>query len=357
MVIGRQPHRSFQKPVLIIFLIGFCILNVSAQVRLVHEDGKATQIIFPARLIQGTSEFGVRKKGAQRSILGETIDLGDSIAFRPLLHFEEGMTYEVYSHPGKYKEFTVPERDYPRTRILSIYPSQDTLPENLLKLYITFSAPMAENQAYQNIMLTDDTGMEVKEVFLELTPELWNEDKRVFTLWCDPGRIKRDLIRNQKLGAALQAGKHYTLTISSQWTDKRGNPLQNAWEKQFFIRKADREPPDIGTWRINMPAHNTRDALIIIPGEPLDYSLILGNMVEIYHHDQRITGQTELTEAETLIKFTPDTPWNAGKYQLSVYHTLEDLAGNNLNRPFDRDLEKSEDLSTREYHIRYFTIN
>lgn len=36
--------------------------------------------------------------------------------------------------------------------------------------------------------------------------------------------------------------------------------------------------------------------------------------------------------------FTPDTVWRRGRYQLIIHTTLEDLAGNNIGKPFEVDL-------------------
>jgi hypothetical protein len=41
---------------------------------------------------------------------------------------------------------------------------------------------------------------------------------------------------------------------------------------------------------------------------------------------------------ETRWRFTPKAPWKAGTYHLVAETTLEDLAGNNLERPFEVDV-------------------
>ena len=42
----------------------------------------------------------------------------------------------------------------------------------------------------------------MKSIFLELENELWNPEHTQLTLWLDPGRIKRDLIPNQRKRAS-----------------------------------------------------------------------------------------------------------------------------------------------------------
>ena len=344
------------KPAWITILIGFCILPAFAQVRLVWEDDQVSQLVLPTSLARDEISIEVRRKGSQMAILGETTMAQDSLVFRPTLRFEKGMEYEVYSSGHRLAGFVVPRSESPPAYVKSIFPTADTLPQNLLKLYIVFHSPMAENQAYQNILLADEQGHAIKEAFLPLTPELWDRDRQVFTLWFDPGRVKTHLLRNQKLGAPLRSGKNYTLVISNQWTDKEGNPLEETFRKSFFVKEKDIHSPDLNAWKIKAPEAHTSKKLVIDLGEPLDYSLILGEMLGISLKQQPVQGQFALSHEESVLEFTPSKPWEPGSYQINAYHALEDLAGNNLNRPFDRDVKKSAKPGTKEYHTRYFMI-
>jgi len=55
-----------------------------------------------------------------------------------------------------------------------------------------------------------------------------------------------------------------------------------------------------------------------------------------------VSGQISLYKDESAWRFTPNQPWNESEYQIVVETRLEDLAGNNLNRPFDRDTTQEE---------------
>ena len=46
----------------------------------------------------------------------------------------------------------------PTTRVLHVYPSSDVLPENELKFYLSFSAPMQQGEAWTRIHLLDAAG-------------------------------------------------------------------------------------------------------------------------------------------------------------------------------------------------------
>jgi hypothetical protein len=48
--------------------------------------------------------------------------------------------------------------------------------------------------------------------------------------------------------------------------------------------------------------------------------------------------------------------WRKATYLLQVETKLEDLAGNNLLRPFDRDVTKAEAPEEKEYVSRKFEV-
>lgn len=53
---------------------------------------------------------------------------------------------------------------------------------------------------------------------------------------------------------------------------------------------------------------------------------------------ENVAGDSTLTQSETVWSFTPEHAWRAGKYRLVVQSTIEDLAGNNIGKPFEVDL-------------------
>ena len=65
---------------------------------------------------------------------------------------------------------------------------------------------MQEGQALENITVIKNGKDTIPSIFLDLQPELWNKERTILTLWLDPGRIKRDLQPNKKLGLPLELG-------------------------------------------------------------------------------------------------------------------------------------------------------
>jgi hypothetical protein len=61
-----------------------------------------------------------------------------------------------------------------------------------------------------------------------------------------------------------------------------------------------------------------------------------------------VEGSVLLTDQERRWTFTPGSVWRPGRYQLIIPTTLEDLAGNNIGKPFEVDLFEGVDrrLST-----------
>ncbi len=93
-----------------------------------------------------------------------------------------------------------------------VTPSADVWPENVLRLYLTFSAPMRIGEAWRHIRMLDDAGRPMGGMFVEIEQELWDPEGRRLTVLFDPARIKRGLVDHinegppLSVGAALHAG-------------------------------------------------------------------------------------------------------------------------------------------------------
>ena len=155
-----------------------------------------------------------------------------------------------------------------------VYPSSTTLPENLLRLYIYFSAPMSRGEAYRRIKLIDPTGKPIDRPFLELDEELWSNDGTRFTLLFDPGRIKRGLKPREQFGPILEAGKSYSLIVDRDWPDATGSPLLAEYRKTIRAGPPDETSPDPKVWKVQAPLANTNDPLEVRFAEPLDRGLL-----------------------------------------------------------------------------------
>jgi hypothetical protein len=226
----------------------------------------------------------------------------------------------------------------PTTLVSHVYPTADTLPENLLKFYVHFTAPMSRGNIYDYIRLRDENGKDVELPFLEIDEELWDTTMTRLTLIIDPGRIKRGVLPLEEIGPALEAGKSYKLVIGSEWRDGDGNPLKESYQKAFKVASPDREPPDPAQWKIQAPQAGAREALAIIFPEPMEHALAQRLIRVTGESGELVGGKVSLEDHERRWKFTPNNVWRHGRYQIIIQTTLEDLAGNNIGKPFEVDL-------------------
>lgn len=223
----------------------------------------------------------------------------------------------------------------PNTRLERVYPSAERLPENLLKFYLHFSAPMSARDSYAHIRLLDSDGREIELPFLELPQELWDPAGRRLTLLLDPGRIKRDLVPNREEGPPLRSGGTFELAIDADWRDASGAPLVEPYSKTFTVVEADRRSPDPGSWTVSAPAASTREALRLRFDESLDRALSMRMLVVVADDGRIISGRPGIDGHESLWSFLPAEPWVAGSYRILVDPRLEDLAGNAVGRAFE----------------------
>ena len=278
------------------------------------------------------------------------------VMFVPLVPFTSGLQYEVLLDDSLFASIEIPESNVASPELLSIYPTQDTVPENLLKIYLQFSQPMVEGRSLTYITLVQNEKDTLKGTFLDLQPELWNAEGTTLTLWLDPGRIKRDLIPNKELGSPLNAGNKYSLFVSNSWKSKNGKNLLKDYSKTFDTKQRDGNSPDPVQWRILVPPASTKEFLEIEFLEPLDYSILQEGIQVVNSQGDVISGTIQLSNEERTFKFSPDKPWTTGKFSLQIEARLEDLAGNNLNRLFDNDMEVKSLKNEKTIFTKQFKI-
>jgi hypothetical protein len=274
------------------------------------------------------------------------------LIFAPQFPLQPGLSYRAVARiPGAAPlsaVFTIPKVDAkPTASVERVYPTTNVLPENQLKFYIHFSAPMARGFAYDHVALIDQTGAKVDVPFLELGEELWDPAGRRFTLFFDPGRIKRGLLSQQELGIALHEGKRYTLVIDKGWKDAEGRPMVADFRKTFTVGPADRKVIDLKTWSISKPTTGTRNALTVSFPEPMDHAILQRELEVVNSAGTAITGSVAVGMNERSWVFTPDSAWKSGSYTIRVGATLADLAGNMIDRPFEIDVFDRVDPDTR----------
>jgi hypothetical protein len=262
-----------------------------------------------------------------------TID-GDALRFTPLFPFDPGREYEV-RFGSTVATVALPARPTaPPTYVSQVFPTGEVLPENQLRIYIHFSAPMGRRGGVDRVRLLDDRGREVEMPFLPLEAEFWNADRTRYTLFFDPGRQKRGILPNREIGPSLVEGRTYTLIVDRDWIDGNGQALGDSYSKQFRVGPPALSALDPHEWKIEPPRAGTRDPIALRFRTPLDHALLL-DAVGVRRDGHPIRGDVQIDPHETRWVMTPSEPWLAGTYELIVLSALEDTAGNRIGRPFE----------------------
>jgi hypothetical protein len=241
------------------------------------------------------------------------------VRFTPAFPFESGGRYRVRVDasrlPGGAEapvsfEFDVAPAvlTSASTKVTGVSPRSATLPANLLRLYVHFSAPMGRQGGAGHVRLVDGDGRSVDDVFLPLDADLWNEDRTRYTLLLDPGRVKTGIAPNDAMGRALVAGRRYTLVVESAWRDATGRPLEAPYRHEF------RAGPAIEA--------------------ALDPALAL-RAVGVESVSGALAGSASLGEGAVTWQFAPSQAWSAGNHRLVILGILEDPSGNRIGRPFE----------------------
>jgi hypothetical protein len=291
---------------------------------------------------------------ARPVMLGTHAVVGKALRFTPRFPLVPGLRYRAVFDParlppgsagtaggrtGVLLTLPAPAPGAP-ARVARIDPPAGTIPENTLKLYLHFSAPMSRGQAYEHVQLLDGDGRPVELPFLELGEELWDRAGTRLTLLFDPGRIKSGLVPRVEDGPILVAGRSYTVRVDPSWPDANGRPLGAPFEARYTAGPADATPPDPTGWAVARPAAGTRGPLVVTAPEPLDRALLESAVGLVDGAGVAVPGRVETDARATTWRFTPDRPWAAGGYRLVVATILEDLAGNGVGRPFEVDADR-----------------
>jgi hypothetical protein len=293
--------------------------------------------------------LSVRVAGGSSDLLGTYTLTESALRFESRYPPGAGVTFRATFDPKKMPhhpdgqlvaaEGTVPKPAGGASAVIErIYPSGDKLPENQLRFYIHFSAPMSRRNAYEHLKLLDEHDKPVVGAFLELGEELWDPAGKRFTLLLHPGRVKRGLRPREEAGPILEEGKHYTLVIDAGWPDADGNPLKAGSRKSFSVVAPDETQPDPKKWTIAAPPAGSAKSVMVAVEKPLDHALLQRLLSVVDADGKPVDGTPAVSDGETRWTFTPAKSWAAGRYRLRIDTALEDRAGNSIARPFELDL-------------------
>ena len=248
-------------------------------------------------------------------------------------------------------------RTPPPAEVTAIFPSAAIIPENQLRFYIHFSAPMSR-PAYDHVQLLDSLNRPIDLPFLELGEELWDPQQQRLTLLVDPGRIKRGVTPREVSGTVLRAGEQFTLVVQSSWLDAQNRPLRKEFVKHFRAGPPIEEAIDPAKWQIRTPASGSHQPLTIVFPRPLDHALLQRLITVRLASGPQIEGEVLISREEQRWELRPTHEWPSGKFEVVIDSALEDLAGNRIGRAFEVDvvgpvIQRIQDRVIRlEFEIR-----
>jgi hypothetical protein len=310
------------------------------------------------------------------AVAGHYAITGGSVTFTPLYPFDPGRAYRVRVDPSKLLTAVAsakavgPPRSTeiltsivklpaaatkPAADVAAIYPSVAVVPENLLRMYVEFSAPMGSRKAGEFVRLLDRTSGSdtvVEEAFLPVEADFWSPDHRRYTLFLDPGRVKRGILPNRERGRPLRAGHAYALAIAAEWPDENGQPLKAAFRHEFTAGPAIASGIDASAWRITPPTPGTRDRLVVEFDRALDHAVV-ARALGVERDGIAVDGAGSVEAGDTRWVFVPRAAWPPGVYRLTAQPFLEDPQGNQIDRAFEVVVDTPREPNPEPYRIPF----
>ncbi|MEO0323770.1 MAG: hypothetical protein AAF447_12490 [Myxococcota bacterium] len=291
--------------------------------------------------VPGAHSAAVFVAGAERPVAGSLAParpLGAGVArrFRPAFAFAPGLTYEVRTARCR-ASFAVPRLEAAAPRVMAVYPRSPSIPENVLRFYVTFSEPMADAASSVPIRLLREGGEDLSGVFFRPDEALWSADRRRLTLLVDPGRVKTGLRAHRTLGRAFVAGERYRLEVRAGWPSLAGKPLETPFVHRFVATPEDRAKVDPARWCVRTTEGAAGARLTVGFGEPVDHASVQRLLRVANADDVLVPGSWTLGAGDAQARWTPAEPLGAafGSHRLLVGARFEDVAGNDLRAAFD----------------------
>ena len=215
------------------------------------------------------------------------------------------------------------------------------MPRNLLRCYVEFSAPMREAGA-THVRLVDADGAPLVGALLATEYELWDPDRRRLTVLLDPARIKRGLAPHRAVGYPLAEDTSVMLVVDAEFPDASGHPLRAGATRTWKVVGDERRRVMPSSWSLRPGTAGTVEPLEVTFDRPLDHGLV-ARCLHVVGAAGPVTGSMTIGPEERSWTFTPAAPWLDAPHRLVVDPVLEDVAGNSVQRVFDRDLSSAED--------------
>lgn len=220
-------------------------------------------------------------------------------------------------------------------RLVRVFPSSETLPENLLRVHLYFDEPPCVDSISRAVRLFDQADGEVIHPFLDLPEGLWDPAGTRLTLVLHPARIKSGLAAREVMGPAVRRGRTYRLEIDL-------GLLAGEKASGRFVHPHDFDVGDPlvdvirpTAWSV-IPAPAGALAPLRIAFDRTMDRLGLEDGFAIKGPDGEVIAfDLSVGPGERDVRLTPQRPWRGGPHQLWMSPDLEDVAGNRIASGFE----------------------
>ena len=363
---SRNRFQGFFALLLIALMPNYCLAEErqddSVEVVTRSIDGEIAFVVKNAPKVTAVEVqvwLGDANINSDPAMLGSVSIDGNEVVYKPRFPLSAGTTYnvQVSTDPALKPDhflIEIPAKKSTPTKIEQIYPSSDVLPENTLKFYVHFSAPMRKGDVYRYLKIQEVGGEPIELPFLEIEQEFWSRDSKRLTLLLDHGRIKRGLKPREEMGPIFVEGKTYELIVDGNWPDGNSRPIGKDFVKRFRIAGEDHKQPDPARWQKKAPSKESKQPLVITFPESLDHSMLQTAIAILDSQSKPVAGKISVSKNETQWDFTPKSPWDAGKYTIEINSRLEDNAGNSIEKQFDVDVfDKTLSTKTKSTKLTF----
>lgn len=207
-----------------------------------------------------------------------------------------------------------------------VSPAARWIPANILRFYVTFSAPAETAFERSDLSLIGPDGQMIEDAFLILSEELWSPDGTRLTILMEPGRIKRGMVVWVEHPPALVPGRRYRLEVAT------GAALLT---KTFDVVPAEQQPLDERRWFVTKAPVGTLHFLVLLFDRVMDAAIVADEVLVIGPEGEPVAGRIEVLSDGRKMRFHPERAWQDGEHQILFSHRLEDVCGNRLGEALD----------------------
>ena len=241
----------------------------------------------------------------------------------------------------------------PQLQVMQVFPSMETVPENLLRFHVFFSRPPEVNRVLDAVRLLDDQGDAVPHPFLDLEQGLWNQGGTRLTLLLHPGRIKSGLIAHAELGSALDRGRRYQLEINVSLLTEASDTGARLRVHRLHVAGPLAGAVCLPAIQLQQPRAGTVSPLHIDFGRPMDRIGLEDGLLIKKADGTGIDFEVSIERGEQVVHLSPASAWAAEPYQLLFSPELEDVAGNRLGSGFEAEFGRTTPVPQGVFELTF----